>query len=69
MSLERARAAEAQLADARRTAWNRDPGNTGMAHLTMTAWDYHEAYKRWERAHVEVVRLEAELRRLLEEQT
>lgn len=58
VALEQAIAKEARLADERRAAWNKDPGNTHMAHLTMTAWDYHEAFKRWNAAREERVRLE-----------
>ena len=61
MALERAEAEEVELAAVRRRSWNKAPGNTHMAHLTMTAWDYHESYKRWRAAYDKVVALRAQL--------
>lgn len=66
MALEKAQAEEARLAEVRRQAWNKDPGNTHMAHLTMTAWDYHEAFKRWNEARLRTTDLERQLREMAE---
>jgi hypothetical protein len=61
MALEQARAIEAKLAEERRLAWDKDPGNLGIAHNIFNAWGYHDAFQAWERARNKRVALEREL--------
>ncbi len=63
VALERARADEQRLAEARKEAWEKDPGNLAMAHQIFNAWGYHQAYGDWRRAMERVQALEAECRR------
>lgn len=45
-----ARRDEERLAEERRRAFDRDPGNTDVAHNMFQAYGYHEIYHRWEAA-------------------
>lgn len=64
VALEQARAEQALIAEARKAAWETDPGNLRIAHNIFNAYGYHEVFKRWERAGDKVRQLEAELARL-----
>jgi hypothetical protein len=48
--LERWRGEERRLAEARRAAWDRDPGNTNTWHVFYNAHGYHSAFKAWAEA-------------------
>lgn len=61
VALEQARADEARLAQARREAWETDPGNLHIAHNIFNAYGYHHAFKQWEQARHRVLSLETEL--------
>ena len=61
MALEQARAIEARLASERQLAWDKAPGNTGIAHTIFNAWGYHDAFQAWERARNKRITLEREL--------
>jgi len=61
VALEQARAIEARLASERQLAWDKDPGNTGIAHNIFNAWGYHDAFQAWERARNKRIALEREL--------
>ena len=61
MALEQARAIEARLASERQLAWDKDPGNTGIAHNIFNACGYHDAFQAWERARNKRIALEREL--------
>ena len=61
VALEQAVAKEARLAQERKEAWDKDPGNTGIAHNIFNAWGYHDAFQAWERARNKRIALEQEL--------
>lgn len=61
VALEQARATEFRLARERSEAWDKDPGNTGIAHNILNAWGYHDAFQAWERARNKRMSLEREL--------
>jgi len=63
VALGRARADALRLAEARKEAWERDPGNTNIGHNVFNAWGYHQAYGDWCRAMERVQELEAECRK------
>lgn len=65
MALERAQAEERRLAQARRKAWDTDPGNHHMAHVFLNAHGYHTAWHEWNRARERVAELERELAMVL----
>lgn len=55
------RAAEQRLAQERRDAWDKDPGNTNLAHVFFNAHGYHFQFKAWVEARDRVAALEAQL--------
>lgn len=61
VELERARAEEARLAEERKAAWERDPGNNGIIHTFLNAHGYHTAFLAWQAAHDRVRRLEKQI--------
>jgi hypothetical protein len=61
VALEQALATEARLAEERREAYDKDPGNTGIAHNIFNAWGYHDAFQAWERARNKRMDIEREL--------
>ena len=67
VALEQARAVEQRLAQARKEAWETDPGNLNIAHNIFNAYGYHEAYRDWHQAMERVQALEAECRKPGEE--
>jgi hypothetical protein len=60
VALERARADALRLAQARKEAWERDPGNLHIAHNIFNAYGYHQAFGEWRRAMERVQELEVE---------
>jgi hypothetical protein len=56
-----ARRDEAHLAEEKRAAFDRDPGNLGVAHIMFQARGYHEVWCRWSRARELRVSLEKKL--------
>lgn len=67
VALERARADEQRLAQARKEAWEKDPGNLSIGHTIFNAWGYHQAFNDWRRAMERVEALEVECRKPGEE--
>ncbi len=67
VALERAQADAQRLAQARKEAWEKDPGNLHIAHNIFNAMGYHQAYGEWRRAMDRVQALEAECRKPGEE--
>jgi type IV secretory pathway TrbL component len=63
VALERARADAQRLAQARKEAWEKDPGNLSIAHNIFNAWGYHQAHNDWSRAMERVQACEAECRK------
>ncbi len=67
VALERARADAQRLAQARKEAWEKDPGNLNIAHNIFNAYGYHQAFGEWRRAMERVQALELECRKPGEE--
>lgn len=55
------RAEEARLAEARKAAWDLDPGNLGIVHNFYGPYGFHTAFKAWAEARDRVRALETKL--------
>lgn len=61
LQYQQALAEERRLAELRKAAWNKDPGNTHMVHLFLTAHDYHRAWTEWARARDVLLAIERQM--------